>query len=708
MGFLRQLMRELNRLSLRTKVIVMFLVIMGVFVYRISSSTHHYIVELQGEDKVSEILSFAHSYLYSNTESFSLKTDLLAQDINHFGPTPETFHIVCRESRSWDRPLRPDLLFYIDTRGNILYSCNRTYDSSDYPQIKNDFMSMQAVQKALKGQSVDGFDIISADIVRAEGLLDMVKVPIVPTPNSSELKYSVEERAMAMFSAKPVYVDGQLHGAFVTARILNNRYDIVDRLNSEYNISATIFMGNIRISTTVPNEAGERAMGTLLSIPVEEQVLVKGQKYLGRAFVVNDWYVTAYEPIRDINNRVIGSLYVGLKEAPLLQMQQEMDNEIKITLAVLTLVFVSALYWLYRSIVIPLHRMSASAISFARGELEVQVPTDNPNRCWLIRQCEFPECPAYNSPNIKCWLVPKTKCCETDKDNKKVKSNKNDSCSRCRIYRQLAGNEIEQLADAFNYMAASIQEYTRSLYDLNLELETKNNELIDQRDELECQKQQLMALNQELEASMKALDDSQSIIYALAVAVEAKDPYTRGHSERVAEFSVRLADAVGLYTHDFAIIRGAALLHDIGKIGISGSILRKPGSLTGIEFQQVKKHPGIGERICQSLKFARDMLPIIRHHHERFDGKGYPDGLKGEKIPLMARIVAIADAFDAMTSDRPYRPGMTVDEALGVLAEGAGTQWDPELVAVFIRVINERGTKNLVAASREHDEREIK
>ena len=275
------------------------------------------------------------------------------------------------------------------------------------------------------------------------------------------------------------------------------------------------------------------------------------------------------------------------------------------------------------------------------------------------------------------------------------------------IYRQLAGNEIEQLADAFNYMAASIQEYTRSLYELNLELEGKNGELTDQRDELECQKQQLMALNQELEASLKALDDSQSIIYALAVAVEAKDPYTRGHSERVAEFSVRLANALGLFSRDFAIIRGAALLHDIGKIGISGSILRKPGSLTGIEFQQVKKHPGIGERICLSLKFARDMLPIIRHHHERFDGKGYPDGLKGEKIPLMARIVAVADAFDAMTSDRPYRPGMTVDEALNVLGGGAGSQWDPELVAVFINMIREGGNVDFVATALESSERDI-
>jgi putative nucleotidyltransferase with HDIG domain len=200
----------------------------------------------------------------------------------------------------------------------------------------------------------------------------------------------------------------------------------------------------------------------------------------------------------------------------------------------------------------------------------------------------------------------------------------------------------------------------------------------------------LEALNAELEESMKALDDSQSIIYALAVAVEAKDPYTRGHSERVAGYSVNLATALGLPPSQFETIRGAALLHDIGKIGISGSILRKPGYLTKQELQQIKKHPTIGERICASLKFAHDILPIIKHHHEHYDGKGYPDGLKGDKIPITARIVAIADAFDAMTSDRPYREGMDPDEALAILEGGAGQHWDPRLVPVFIRLIQEQ------------------
>ncbi|WP_418791657.1 HD domain-containing phosphohydrolase [Phosphitispora sp. TUW77] len=698
MGFIRRLIKESHRLSIRTKVLVMFLAIMGVVVYKISSSTHHYIVELQGENKVNEILSFAHTYLYSNADTFSLKTDLLAKEISGLGPTTKTFERISLESQAWEPVYRPDLLYYFDTSKNTLYSNNRVYNSENYQEIINNIMSLQAVQKALNGQEVNGFEIIPSAIVGSEGLMDMVRVPIVPTPNARAINYSIEERAMAMISAKPIYFDGQQHGVLVTAHILNNRFNLVDRFSGEYHVTTTIFMDNIRISTTVPNEDGERAVGTVLSVPVEDKVLVKGENYQGRAFVVNDWYITAYEPIRDIDNSVIGSLYVGLREAPLLQMQQNLDNEIKITLAILSLIFVSALYYLYRSIVIPLHKMSISAISFARGEQEIQIPTDNPNSCWLINQCEFTECPAYKNLNLKCWLLPQTKCCESSRTNRK------NTCSHCKIYRQLSGNEIDQLADAFNYMAISIQENTRSLYELNLELEAKNNELTDQRDELECQKQQLMGLNRELEASLKALDDSQSIIYALAVAVEAKDPYTRGHSERVADYSVRLADALGVNISDFSIIRGAALLHDIGKIGISGTILRKPGLLTAIEFQQVKKHPGIGERICLSLKFARDMLPIIRHHHERFDGKGYPDGLKGEKIPLMARIVGVADAFDAMTSDRPYRPGMTIDDALSVLSQGAGTQWDPELVSIFIYMIKQGSSKNLVATTLEDNE----
>lgn len=285
------------------------------------------------------------------------------------------------------------------------------------------------------------------------------------------------------------------------------------------------------------------------------------------------------------------------------------------------------------------------------------------NNCWEIMNCSHHQCAAFNQREIKCWLVAETPC--TGSDQSVLPKN---TCLKCAVYRETGGNEIEQLIDVFNYMAVSLEERATRMLELNHELEHKNREL---------------------QESLRALDDSQDIIYALALAVEAKDPHTRGHSERVAEFSVRLAEKAGLSEEEQQVIRGAAILHDLGKIGIAGTILRKPGLLSAAEIQQVRKHPIIGERICASLKFAREMLTIIRHHHEHYNGHGYPDGLKGGKIPSAARIVAIADAFDAMISDRPYRAGLSWEEALKRLEEGAGTQWDPALVPVFVQDIRE-------------------
>jgi len=136
------------------------------------------------------------------------------------------------------------------------------------------------------------------------------------------------------------------------------------------------------------------------------------------------------------------------------------------------------------------------------------------------------------------------------------------------------------------------------------------------------------------------------------------------------------------------MIKFCGLIHDIGKIGINESILQKPSKLTKKEYADVKTHSVIGENVVKHINFLKEGLPIIRHHHERYDGKGYPDGLKGEKIPLLARIIAVADAFDAMTSDRPYRKAFPPQEATKKLKENAGTQFDPQIVKIFINALN--------------------
>ncbi len=178
---------------------------------------------------------------------------------------------------------------------------------------------------------------------------------------------------------------------------------------------------------------------------------------------------------------------------------------------------------------------------------------------------------------------------------------------------------------------------------------------------------------------------------ALAMSLEAKDGYTKGHSDKVTELSTSLGKFIGLKRKLLGKIELAASLHDIGKIGTKDAVLNKPGRLTEEEYEHVKKHAVLGEEIVKPIIEDKDITESIRHHHERFDGKGYPDGLTGDKIPLGGRIIALADAFDAMTSDRPYRKAYSKEEAIEMVEENAGTQFDPEMAAEFLKVIEREG-----------------
>ena len=184
-------------------------------------------------------------------------------------------------------------------------------------------------------------------------------------------------------------------------------------------------------------------------------------------------------------------------------------------------------------------------------------------------------------------------------------------------------------------------------------------------------------------------DESLATIQALAAAVDAKDPYTQGHSQRVAEYAVSLAKSLGLTEDEIALVHMTGTLHDVGKIGVPDAVLKKPGRLDAEERRIMETHPALGEVIVRKAPKLVASLPGVRHHHERWDGGGYPDGLQGEQIPRLARILALADSFDAMTSDRPYRKGMSWETALGEIARGAETQFDPDLVPPFLRLMRE-------------------
>jgi putative two-component system response regulator len=185
---------------------------------------------------------------------------------------------------------------------------------------------------------------------------------------------------------------------------------------------------------------------------------------------------------------------------------------------------------------------------------------------------------------------------------------------------------------------------------------------------------------------------AESVVLSLARSLEAKDPSTEGHSERLVCYAQQLGESMGMGEEELGILRIASLVHDIGKVAVPDSILQKPGRLDRLEMEVMRQHPIVGESICAPLKSFRDALPAIRHHHERMDGSGYPDGLTGDQIPLMARILQVADIYDALTTDRPYRKAMLPEWALALMMTEAHRGWlDFPLVRKFTRICESCG-----------------
>jgi HD-GYP domain-containing protein (c-di-GMP phosphodiesterase class II) len=179
------------------------------------------------------------------------------------------------------------------------------------------------------------------------------------------------------------------------------------------------------------------------------------------------------------------------------------------------------------------------------------------------------------------------------------------------------------------------------------------------------------------------------MLSTLSRAVEDRDPYARGHSTRVTVIAEAIAQRLGWDEDQLALLRVGGPLHDVGKLGVSEEVLAKPGPLEERELEQIRRHPRFGARILLRVAALREALPYVLYHHERWDGSGYPTGRAGEEIPLEARVLAVADAFDAMTSDRPYRPALGWDDAIAEVERCAGTQFDPEIVRVFLELFAE-------------------
>ena len=206
-----------------------------------------------------------------------------------------------------------------------------------------------------------------------------------------------------------------------------------------------------------------------------------------------------------------------------------------------------------------------------------------------------------------------------------------------------------------------------------------------------AQMNEIKKINAELKSTYEMLEKAYlESIETLRYTVEAKDTYTRGHSDRVSALSVLIGKTVGLSDEDIRTLQIGGLFHDIGKIGIPDTILQKESKLTDDEYSEIKNHPSIGAHILSTASIFKDIIPIVKHHHERYDGHGYPSQLAGNDIPYLARITAIADTFDAMTSKRSYRDALPLEKVISEFERCKGTQFDPELTDVFLDILHNR------------------
>ena len=300
----------------------------------------------------------------------------------------------------------------------------------------------------------------------------------------------------------------------------------------------------------------------------------------------------------------------------------------------------------------PIRALTEASRQITLGNYVLHKPRGTP--CHEMLRCDRRNCPSHGETMIPCWLQSGTLC--NGKPSGKFALQGGD-CGKCRVYKEHRGDEIVQLQDNFNRMSLTLKRHERDTDEYIKKIE---------------------GLNRDTEISF-----FQTVI-ALSNAIEAKDPYTRGHSERVAAFCEKAAETMNLGSQEKKELRFAAILHDIGKIGIDRDLLRKKSGLSDDEECEIRSHPEWGVQILEPVHFLRPILSIIRHHHERFDGNGYPLGLKGKDIPLEARIICIADAWDAMRSNRPYRNALSVERAVEELQRNAGTQFDPEIVEVIL------------------------
>lgn len=519
---------------------------------------------------------------------------------------------------------------------NFIFIVNKDYKllfSSNDNSNENfkEVFTIPIVREALKDKKICSFEKIPYAFLKKAGF--------------SENSIS---NALVRVAAVPYYNKGHQEGIVVTGIIVNNNNFLPNWFKNKHNGKLSFFLDGHRIATIKFDKSDNLLPGTALPLNVYQSMYINKKPFQG-IIDLGRLSVAKYEFLYNAENKPVAVIGIAKDYGQFAVLFSNMGIFIWVIAVILGVLMFFTVNRLSSLVMKPIKQVMEGTIQLAENNLEYRIPINQEIHCWEILNCEKRGCPAYEKNDFGCWLVDNTTCT----GEKLLAREKTELCKKCPVFLAYSRNGTNLLVASFNYMA-------------------------DRAEKL-----------------IEELDNYETVVLTLALAVEAKDDYTSGHSERVSSYALALANELNLPEKEIEKLKIGTILHDIGKIGIPDAILRKPSSLTPEEFRVIQEHPVQGAKICDNLKSAHDSLPIVRNHHERYDGNGYPDKLKGQDIPLLVRITTIADAFDAMTSDRPYRPGMPQDIAINEMRKNSATQFDPEFVEIFIAMLEE-GKINIV------------
>lgn len=641
------------------------LILIVVFLYLLVTAVgEKFIVEDQTNKLLKSNLDYAKEMVEDNFYSLELTADLIIQ--NYKMSNKSHLRGLSTDISDGLTKFKPDFIFLVNSDGKIKWSKN------NHTILSKSYNNLNIIKKGLDGRRVSGYEIIPEEIIELEGLSQPTSIKIKAANGTNYLKREINKNGLSQVISIPLYNEkGQLNELLIIGSLINKNGKIFENNLHTIDGLISIFLDGIRILVKDKGQVQRSLLGTLMDENIYKETFKEGKDYFGETNILDSSYKAAYRPIRGLDNKVVGAIGVTINQEPLLISLKAFKFRVYLLMLIILVLNVMLVWWLYKSLIKGIWYIVKGVKEISEGNYSTRILSPEILGRWKISHCQYSSFVSNYTDHI-C----KINC------NNITNKNLKELCPGCSLTNENLHNDVYYLANTFNYLAVALEKRENILKE-------RNRILIEQQEELAAQQQNLMALNQQLEATIEDLDIAEDIIYTLALAIEAKDPYTKGHSERVAKYAKELAKFIGLPNSQQDILGKAGILHDIGKIGVRDSILLKAEKLSELEYEEIKQHPIIGQKICNSLNSAKDIIPIIKYHHEHFNGTGYPEGLKGYDIPLLARMLSIVDAYDAMITDRPYRKGMKKECSVLILKEDVGQFWDPELVEAFVKMLNQ-------------------